>query len=89
MVPWVSPRGKPVKRIFRSSALSSPLVSLKNSMWGAWPTTNPPFAKASDVARLSPSAKTVTLSATPSLLVSSRIRMRSCPRTLSGSTTLG
>ena len=33
----------PVKRTFRPSALPSPSVSLRKSMWGAWATIRPPF----------------------------------------------
>ena len=70
---------QPVLRISRVSALSSPLVSLRNSMFGMAATITPPFANVSEVARLILSANTVTLSALPSPLVSSRILIMSSP----------
>ena len=43
---------QPVLRISRTSALSSPFVSLKNSMFGIAATITPPLAKVNPLPRL-------------------------------------
>ncbi len=63
----------------RSSARSSPLVSLRNKVSVPLCTITPPRANAMLVGMLSSSAKTVNLSARPSPSVSSQMRMRSRP----------
>src|SRR5688500_1794408 len=77
----VSPVPQPTNKSFRSSALSSPSVSRRNSVFPECTTITPPFAKTNPVGTLNFSANTVNLSAFPSPFVSSKIfnRSRPCP----------
>src|ERR1041384_7988319 len=75
----VSPVPHPLNKSRRSSALSSPFVSRKNSVLPECTTITPPFAKTKLVGTLNLSANVVNLSAFPSPFVSSQIINRSCP----------
>src|SRR6516225_6291567 len=75
----VSPAPQPVKRILRMSALSSPLLDFRNSVCGGCVTMTPPLEKHMLVGKLSLSAKTENLSATPSPSVSSQMTILSLP----------
>ena len=70
---------QPVLSTWRTSALSSPLVSFRNSMCGAARRRRRRWRTTRLVGMLRCSAKTVNLSARPSPLVSSTILMRSSP----------
>src|SRR5690606_11086650 len=76
---WVSSRPKPVTTTSLLSALHSPPVPCMNSGAGALSTHPPRRPTAMPLRMLSPSAKTVTLSALPSASVSSSTLTRPQP----------